>query len=145
MPPRGLDWKTISFEMMGRLYAFDGLDAEFDNKDKSALCTKEIIAMRDRGKNMVIILPESDLSYRLYTGALVEVLEETEEQTLVCAQEFTQVKFLMLVNFNANGGSVGNLDLKSTAGLSDGSIFHTSEPRSGYVGDWLDCRTWLVD
>ncbi|KAK5735928.1 hypothetical protein LTR17_007763 [Elasticomyces elasticus] len=144
-PPRGSDGKTISFEMLGRLYAFDGLDAEFDNKDRSALCTKEIIAMLDRGKNMVIILPESDLSYRLYTGALVEVLEETEEQTLVCAQEFTQVKFLMLVNFNANSGSVGNLDSGSTAGSNDASTSRSSEPRSGYVGDWLECRTWLVD
>ncbi|KAK5723018.1 hypothetical protein LTR17_014068 [Elasticomyces elasticus] len=144
-PPRGLDRKTISFEMLGRLHAFNGLDAEFDDKDKNAIRTKEITAMLDRGKNIVIILPESDLSYRLYTGALVEVPDETETQTLVCAQDVTQVRFLMLVQFHSGSGHVGNLDSKSTAGLNDGSISHTSELRSGYVGDWLECRTWLVD
>ncbi|KAK3632783.1 hypothetical protein LTR22_020467 [Elasticomyces elasticus] len=144
-PPRGLGRKTISFEMLGRHYAFNGLDAEFDGKDKNALCTKEIITMLDRGKNMVIILPESDFSYRLYTGALVEVLEETEERTLVCAQEFTQVKFIMLVNFNANSESVGNLDLVSTAGPNDASTSRSSEPGSWCGGEWLEPRVWLVD
>ncbi|KAK5725786.1 hypothetical protein LTR15_003976 [Elasticomyces elasticus] len=144
-PPRGLGWKTISFEMLGRPYAFNGLDAEFDDKDKNALCTKEIITMLDRGKNVVIILPEFDLSYRLYTGALVEVLGETEEQTLVCAQEFTQVKFLMLVNFNAHSESVGNLDSVPTAGSNGASTSRNSKPGLWCGGEWLEPRVWLLD
>ncbi|KAK1058157.1 hypothetical protein LTR74_013614 [Friedmanniomyces endolithicus] len=152
----GREQGVLRFEMMGYLYAFRGLDAEFDDQEANLERTREVAGLLREGKDLAILLPVFDPSFRLYIGALVEILGESRPLRELASprQDATRARFVMLVEFGAEVDRLTDGPIEDVEMEREGwtTVKMTGPPTKvlrgdggKYEGEWMEPRFWLVD
>ncbi|KAK1058893.1 hypothetical protein LTR74_013033 [Friedmanniomyces endolithicus] len=152
----GREQGVLSFEMMGYLYPFRGLDAVFDDQEANLERTEEVADLLREGKDLAILLPVFDPSLRLYMGALVELLGESRalRESASPRQDATRARFVMLVNFGAEvnrltDGPVEDVEMEregwTTVKMAGPPTKVLRGDGGKYEGEWMEPRFWLVD